>query len=337
MSKKICVFSHKEGVSKTTTSYHLAWMLTEFGKRVLMVDSDPQCNLTNIVFGDEAFEQFYAEKPACNLKGYISPAFDAKPVLLEADELIPVKNNQRLFIIPGSLEISEYEVSLSISFTMSDSLTSLKNLPGSFHYLIERTAEAHAIDYVIIDMNPSLSAINQALLVSSDYFIVPAAPDNFSVMAIKSLSKTIPKWEKWAKRARTAFSDAIFPLPRNTPKFIGTVIQEFTIRNGDTTHANQTLIDRINNLIASTFVPSIEESGMLLPKDRYDFEHYCLALIPSFDTLHAAYQSNGIPVYALTDEQLGQTGFALEQSQKMRQKFHTIFSDFAEKVIALTS
>jgi chromosome partitioning protein len=337
MSKKICIFSHKGGVSKTTTSYHLAWMLTELGKRVLLVDSDSQCDLTNTVFGDEAFEQFYSEKPECNLKEHLSPAFDAKPVLIEAAELIPVKNNQSLFIIPGSFEISEYEVSLGVSFTLSETLMSLKNLPGSFNYLIEKTAEAHSVDYVIIDMNPSLSAINQALLISSDYFIVPAAPDNFSAMAIRSLSRTLPKWEKWTKKARTAFPDAFYPLPTNTPKFIGTVIQRFNIRNGLPTKANQTLIDGINDLVTSTFVPNMRESGMLLADDEYDFDNYCLAQIPDFQTLNAAYQSNGIPVYALTDGQLGQTGAVLNTYRKMRRKFYNIFSAFGEKVIELTS
>ncbi len=337
MSKKICIFSHKGGVSKTTTSYNLGWMLTEFGKRVLLVDSDSQCNLTNTVFGDEAFEQFSLEKPECNLKEYLSPAFDAKPVLIEAAELIPVKTNQNLFIIPGSFEISEYEVSLGVSFTLSETLTSLKNLPGSFNYLIEKTVEAHSIDYVIIDMNPSLSAINQALLVSSDYFIVPAAPDNFSAMAIRSLSKTLPKWEKWAKKARTAFSDAFYPLPTNTPKFIGTVVQKFNIRNGLPAKANQKLINGINDLVTSTFIPNIKESDMLLADDKYNFDSYCLTQLPDFQTLNAAYQSNGIPVYALTDGQLGQTGAVLNAYKEMRHKFYDIFSAFGKKVIELTS
>ncbi|MBF0235445.1 MAG: ParA family protein [Desulfamplus sp.] len=190
MSSKIAIFSHKGGVSKTTTAYHLAWMLTEFDKKVLLVDSDSQCNLSKIALGEEGFDQFYLSKPDCNLKSYLSPAFKAQPVSIKAAELIPVKNNSNLFIIPGSFEITEYEVSLGVSFTLSETLTSLKNLPGSFNALIEKTVEAHAIDYVIIDMNPSLSAINQALLVSSDYFIVPAAPDNFSAMAVSQfLSK----------------------------------------------------------------------------------------------------------------------------------------------------
>ncbi|SLM30061.1 Cobyrinic acid ac-diamide synthase [Desulfamplus magnetovallimortis] len=337
MSSKIAIFSHKGGVSKTTTAYHLAWMLTEFDKKVLLVDSDSQCNLSKIALGEEGFDQFYLSKPDCNLKSYLSPAFKAQPVSIKAAELIPVKNNSNLFIIPGSFEITEYDVSLGVSFTLSETLTSLKNLPGSFNALIEKTVEAHAIDYVIIDMNPSLSAINQALLVSSDYFIVPAAPDNFSAMAVKSLSKTLPKWEQWAKKARVAFSDAFYPLPKNTPKFIGTVVQRYNIRDGKPTQANQKLIDELNQLITTLFVPEIKKIGMTLNDEQYDFENYCLSLLPDFQGLNPIYQKLGIPVYALTDEQIGQTGTVLKKYQTMRDDFYSKFSNFTKKVIELTS
>lgn len=197
--------------------------------------------------------------------------------------------------------------------------------------------KAHAIDYTIIDMNPSLSAINQALLVSSDYFIVPAAPDNFSAMAVKSLANTLPKWEQWAKKARIAFLDAFYPLPENTPKFIGTVVQRYNIRNGEPTRASQELIDTLNHLIATLFVPKIKKVGMTLKDEQYDFENYCLTLLPDFQGLNPVYQKLGIPVYALTDEQIGQTGTVLKRYQSMREDFYDKFSNFAKKVIELTS
>ena len=49
MHKTIAMFNHKGGVSKTTTTFNLSWMLAEMGKTVVMVDADPQCNLTGLV------------------------------------------------------------------------------------------------------------------------------------------------------------------------------------------------------------------------------------------------------------------------------------------------
>lgn len=47
-TKIISLFNHKGGVSKTTTTFHLGWMLAILGKRVMIVDTDPQCNLTGM-------------------------------------------------------------------------------------------------------------------------------------------------------------------------------------------------------------------------------------------------------------------------------------------------
>ena len=51
MVRKIALFNHKGGVSKTTTTFHLGWMLAAKGNKVVLVDADPQCNLTGPVLG----------------------------------------------------------------------------------------------------------------------------------------------------------------------------------------------------------------------------------------------------------------------------------------------
>ena len=83
-------------------------------------------------------------------------------------------------------------MTLGIAQELSGSLQALRNLPGAFHFFVNKVAAANRADYVLVDMSPSLGAMNQNFLMSSDWFIVPTAPDYFSVMAIDSLSALLP-------------------------------------------------------------------------------------------------------------------------------------------------
>ncbi len=63
--KKIVFFNHKGGVSKTTSAFHLGWMIANKGHKVLLVDADPQCNLTALILGDK-FDSFYEDAATKN-------------------------------------------------------------------------------------------------------------------------------------------------------------------------------------------------------------------------------------------------------------------------------
>ena len=53
MMNTIVFFNNKGGVGKTTSIYHVAWMLSELGHKVLAVDLDPQCNLSSMFLSEE--------------------------------------------------------------------------------------------------------------------------------------------------------------------------------------------------------------------------------------------------------------------------------------------
>ena len=140
-------------------------------------------------------------------------------------------------------------------------------------------------------MNPSLSSINQNLLMTSDFFLVPTSPDFFSVMAIESLSTVLPRWHAWSERAKqnSILKSAAYPYPASTPKFLGTVIQKFRPRKGAPTVGFQKWIDQINARVSGRLVPTLEPIGMLLPISAYQkvselFPSYCLAQIADFNT-----------------------------------------------------
>ncbi|NEO61209.1 MAG: ParA family protein, partial [Moorea sp. SIO4G2] len=80
MVHKIALFNHKGGVSKTTTTFNLGWMLASKGKRVILVDTDPQCNLTGMVLGFSTKKELEeAYKTNQHIKAGLAPAFESQP------------------------------------------------------------------------------------------------------------------------------------------------------------------------------------------------------------------------------------------------------------------
>lgn len=345
MSKQIALFNHKGGVSKTTTTFNLGWMLANKGYKVIIVDCDPQCNLTGMVLGftqTEEFEAIYEKGGIRNIRDGLAPAFESRPVPLQPVICAPVEGQPNMFLLPGHIGLAEYEVTLGIAQELSGSLVTLQNLPGSLRRLIDLTAETYKAEFVLIDMSPSLGAINQNLLMTSDYFIIPMAPDYFSVMATFSLATVLPKWALWAKQAREnpVLKKATYPFPSITPKFLGTVVQKYRLRESKTpSKAFQKWINEIEENVKTRLVPALKESGMLLDEKAYTEGGVQpgepLIQMSDFNSLIALSQEHKAPVFGLTDIQLGQSGVVLEITKKSMERFRELYSEGADRIIKL--
>ena len=347
MVQKIALFNHKGGVSKTTTTFNLGWMLASKGKRVILVDTDPQCNLTGMALKEETeddearIETIY--NTHSNIKTGLAPAFESQPRAIEAVDCIQIEGQEGLFLLPGHVGFGEYEVTLGIAQELSGSIQTLKNLPGAISDLLEKTAKKFNADYILIDMSPSLGAINQNLLMISDFFLVPTTADFFSVMAIDSLARILPRWCSWAKMASThpVLKEAVHPFPEFTLKFLGTIVQNYRIIHGRETGAFQIWIKKIENTVADHLLSILRQNNLLLPENAYNEQgmnnSYTLTKISNFNSLIAISQECRTPVYALTPEQLKQRGKVLENNQDKQKEFKTTFSDLADKIIALSS
>lgn len=343
--KKIAVFNHKGGVAKTTTTFNMGCALAREGKKILLVDTDSQCNLTLYSMGYEQYETYCEQGNPNNIYGCLIPAYKSQPRLIEAAECYLVEKN--LYLLPGNLDFTENEVQLGIAMQLSNALGSMENLPGAINYLIEKTAEKYEIDFVLFDMNPSLSAINQDVLISADYFLVPTSPDFFSIMAIRSLARVLPNWERWAKEARNTFAEASYTLPKNTPKFLGYTINDFNLSHGAPQRSFQGFMDRISDEIVQTLIPALEPIGMTMKNDRYNdayinmknkFENdnvnykdnYCLAQISNFNKLIAISNEKSIPVF---DIELDNATSGQERTLRW---FKHLYKALAERIMELS-
>ncbi|MGB8202239.1 MAG: AAA family ATPase [Pseudonocardiaceae bacterium] len=340
--KKIALFNHKGGVSKTTTVFNLGWMLAENGHKVLMVDSDPQCNLTGMTLGFKGaddLENFYASQGTNTIRSGLVPAFEAQPKSIEAVEPVDVKDRPGLYLLAGDLRLSEYEVTLGIAQELSAAIGALQNLPGSLDFLITRTAESVSADYILIDMSPGLGSVNQNLVTISHYLIIPTSPDVFSVMAIDSLSRVLPRWRSWAAQASSmpVLKEAAYPFAPPETRVLGTIVQKFRPRDSRPARAFQKWIDELNVAVRDRLRPELRTAGMLLPPSVYtdagvDQDTMNLATISDFNSLISRSQEYLTPVFALSDQQLSAVGDVLSNFRKARQTFHGDFSLLATRV-----
>lgn len=344
MAVIISLFNHKGGVSKTTTAFNLGWMLANKNKRIMLVDCDPQCNLTGMVLGledldsSESIQGFRDGRPL-NIKEGLLPAFESQPIQLSPVDVKTIPHNGNLFLLPGHIGLAEYEVTLGIAQELSGSVVTLKNLPGSIRHLINITADANSIDYVIIDMSPSLGALNQNLFSISDFFMIPMHPDYFSSMAIASLSSVLPKWRHWAKAAAAnpVLQNASYPFPNICPKFLGYIVQKYRPRSGAPSRAFQTWIDQLERNVAEQLIPALRAEDMLLSDEIYQAASINPAKpmlqMPDFNSLIAKSQEYQVPIYELTPQQLEQVGTVLSNTQRSQAEFRSLFSIAADKVI----
>lgn len=339
--KIISLFNHKGGVSKTTTAFNLGWMLAEKGKKTLIVDADPQCNLTALVldYSDvKDIEDFYSDNPGCDISTGLEPVMSGRLTGLKPGQ--PAKTgNDNLYIYCGNLALSEIETQISVALTASAAIPAIRNIPGSTGALLRLTAKEHGFDYVIIDMSPSVGALNECLLMSSDYFIVPTSPDFFCAQAIKSLANVIPRWNAEIQSFREARID--YPIPSVPPKFLGFISQRFRPRSGVPAKSFQRWIDIIRNTVNDQLIPALTPLNMAVSLSNFrecvsNDEPYNLSNVADFNSLIAQSQKHNVPIFALTDEQMEQDGVILKNMKISRDSFYNVFSTLATEVQKLT-
>jgi chromosome partitioning protein len=167
----ISVFNQKGGVAKSTTVTSLAAALTKFGKKVLVVDMDPQANST---LGLGVDDESLAEDSTIYrlLKEQRLHKNLVEGIIMETQY-------DNLHLIPSDIFLSDAEIVLANAMNRERLLAKvLKFVQDDY-------------DYILIDCPPSLGLLSLNALVASDKLIVPLTPGFFSSKAIKHLLTTV--------------------------------------------------------------------------------------------------------------------------------------------------
>lgn len=184
--KTIAFFNNKGGVGKTTLSANLsAFFVDRLDKKVLVLDCDPQANITQLAVSDEKWETYYGLNPSRQtIKDIFSPIVDGDSTVETNISLTHGSEHKFGFdLIPGHPELSIFEDKLSESWLsmLGGDIGGLRRT-NWLKNVIERYQNQY--DYLIIDVGPSLGALNRSILLNCDYFITPMGSDIFSLMSL---------------------------------------------------------------------------------------------------------------------------------------------------------
>lgn len=258
MTITIAFFNHKGGVGKTTMLFNAAVEMGRLGKRVLMVDLDAQANLTAIALEDDVLNQLYPPAPAIGA-GTVAGAF-APLVSGAGDIATPMAVEVRpgaVWLLPGDIQLSTFEAILPNAWTesLAGNERGFRVTSAAFR-MIGSAAEQVEADYVFVDLGPNVGALNRAVLLGSDYLILPMASDLFSLRALPSVGQSLDTWIRQWATAQTVAPTLSFAIPSGRPKVLGYVSQQFNIYRGEATMAFSSWIDKM---------PTAIKEGLLEP------------------------------------------------------------------------
>lgn len=187
MTPVLSILNMKGGVGKTTVSAHVIRVLYyRHNKRILLIDLDPQFNLTQAVLTEERYDKILASKKTI-MAGFepqpsndffqVKATKDAPPAatsLVEKLKQIGKGEKARLDLLPGSFDLMKY--------TMIDDPKQLKVAANYFKWFISNAKDEY--DLIVLDCNPSSSFVTKCALENSTHVLSPVRPDKFSILGV---------------------------------------------------------------------------------------------------------------------------------------------------------
>jgi cellulose biosynthesis protein BcsQ len=331
--KSIVVFNNKGGVGKTTLLCNVASYLQKInGKRVLVVDMDPQCNATAYMFPYPQIEEIYT-KTKKTIYEIVKPLQRGKG--FQKGQLPILKSPYfEVDVIVGDPDLSLSEDFLSKDW-LDGKAGDFRGLQTTlmFRDLLSKLEE---YDYVFFDVGPSLGALNRAVLAASDFFIVPMSSDIFSIQALENISKSLKEWKKQLTRGLEDFKEKEgepFTIDNAEVRwhiqFAGYITQQYTAKTvggkQQPVKAYEKIIKKIPYTIKK-YLMELNAKEMISPK---------IGEITNLHSLVPLSQNSSVPIFALKSEH-GVVGAHFNKVKEFEQTLSIISKNLVKNLKVLS-
>jgi cellulose biosynthesis protein BcsQ len=323
-TKRIVLFNHKGGVGKTTLTVNIAHALVNAGKRVLLVDTDPQCSMSSFFLEEARLDTMLdeSEGPDGNtLWTGIKPVSEGSGTLADIE---PFKIRDGLYLAVGDIRLSEYENSLAECWNLCLS----RNRRGylcttALSRLVDDLAKATKADFVFFDAGPNIGPLNRAILLDCTHFIVPAACDLFSSRALKTLGYALSDWITTWRRVIEMAPDGT-ALLEGAPKLLGFIPQGFRIYGGRMANAPLVALSTLGPRVVHFVWKPLQEAYGERVKEKP--ARLKLGEVKDLGTLVTESQEQGKPIWSVS----GGNAVSKAESEK-------VFANIAKRVIEATA
>ncbi len=325
----IAFFNNKGGVGKTSLVYHLGWTYADLGKRVLMVDLDPQSNLTAMCVDEERMEQLWVddEMQRKSMRGAVQPIIDGIGDIQTAHQ---EALHARLALVPGDIRLSEFEQKLSDAWPRCmDRDPASFRVASSFHRVVQASATAFDAELVLIDVGPNLGAINRSALIAADHVATPLGADLFSIQGLRNLGPTLHRWrEEWRERlAKNPVPDLL--LPSGSIKPLGYVVMQPNLYGGQVTRAYDRWLRNIPAEYAESVLRQPRPTNLTIENDPC-----CLAVLKHYRSLMPIAQTARKPIFKLTAAD-GAIGAHAQAAKQVGGEFRELARKLTERLAAV--
>ena len=289
----VAFFNNKGGVGKTSMVYHLAWMFSDTGRRVIAADLDPQSNLTASFLDEDRLEQVMpGNGRSLTIFGAIQPLKQGTGDIANPHvEII----SDRLGLILGDMALSTFEDDLSEVWPkcLGGDPRAFR-ITSAFWRLVQRAGQAHSANIILIDLGPNLGAINRACLIASDFVVIPLGPDLFSLQGLQNLGPALRTWrDGWKKRLNESPPEGL-SLPQGHIQPIGYLVIRHSIRLDRPVKAFDRWIARMPSTYAEAVLQKDADHSFTI-----DTDPNCIAKLKDYRSLMPLAQEARKPMFFL--------------------------------------